>query len=177
MGDILALGDCCNKPAVRFTHMAGTMAGMAVQQALFSEQDGLPVNAPSSRLSEVIVPRCTYTEPEVASAGLNEASAAKQGVDVDVYKFNLDDNDRCILEGSHPGCFVKVLCKKGTDEIAGSVVVAERAGEILAEVVLAMQHGLGLSQIGRTVHPYPTFGEAVQQCGLQYNRKKWQRLS
>merc|ERR1712176_1584940 len=102
----------------------------------------------SSKISEVIVPRCTYTEPEVASAGLNAASAEKQGVEIDQFKFNLDDNDRCILEGSYPGCFAKVFCKKGTDEIVG-----------------AMQHGLGLSRLGRTVHPYPSMGEAVQQCG------------
>jgi pyruvate/2-oxoglutarate dehydrogenase complex dihydrolipoamide dehydrogenase (E3) component len=175
--DILAVGDCCNQPQLRFTHMAGTMAGMAVQNALFSEHDALPVNAPSRKVSEVVVPRCTFTEPEVASAGLNAASAAKQGVEIDQFKFDLDDNDRCILEGSFPGCFVKVFCKKGTDEIVGSVVVAERAGEVLAEMVLAQQHGIGLSKIGRTVHPYPTFGEAVQQCGLQHNRTKWQRLA
>lgn len=175
--DILGVGDCCNRPELRFTHMAGTMAGMAVQQALFSEHGTLPVNAPSSKLSEIIVPRCTYTEPEVASAGLNSVSAGKKGVEVDQFKFNLDDNDRCILEGSHPGCFVKIFCKKGTDEIVGAVVVSERAGEVLAELVLAMQHGIGLSKLGRTVHPYPTMGEAVQQCGLQYNRSKWQRLN
>jgi pyruvate/2-oxoglutarate dehydrogenase complex dihydrolipoamide dehydrogenase (E3) component len=175
--DILAVGDCCNRPEVRFTHMAGTMAGMAVQNSLFSEHGALPVNAPSSKISEVIVPRCTYTEPEVASAGLNAASASKKGVEVDQFKFNLDDNDRCILEGSHPGCFVKVLCKKGTDEIVGCVVVSERAGEVLGEIVVAMQHGVGLSKLGRTVHPYPTMGEGVQQCGLQYNRSKWQRLN
>jgi len=174
--DILAVGDCCNRPELRFTHMAGTMAGMAVQQALFSEHADLPVNAPSPKISEVIVPRCTYTEPEVASAGLNATSAAKKGVEIDQYQFNLDDNDRCILEGSFPGCFAKVFCKKGTEEIVGGVVAAERAGEVLAEVVLAMQHGIGLSKLGRTVHPYPTMGEAIQQCVLQYNRSKWRRL-
>lgn len=174
--DILGVGDCCNRMDLRFTHMAGTMAGMAVQNALFSEHDSLPTNAPSTKLSEVIVPRCTYTEPEVASVGMNSASAAKQGVEVDQFKFNLDDNDRCILEGSYSGCFVKIFCKKGTEEIVGAVAVAERAGEVLAEVVLAMQHGIGISKLGRTVHPYPTSGEAVQQCGLQYNRTKWQRL-
>jgi pyruvate/2-oxoglutarate dehydrogenase complex dihydrolipoamide dehydrogenase (E3) component len=174
--DILAIGDCCNRPEMRFTHMSGTMAGMAVQNALFSEHNALPVNAPSSKLTEIVVPRCTYTEPEVASAGLNAATAEKKGVLIDQFKFNLDDNDRCILEGSHPGCFVKIFCKKGTEEIVGSVVVAERAGEVLGEILVAMQHGIGLSKLGRTVHPYPTMGEGVQQCGLQYNRAKWQKL-
>jgi len=175
--DILSVGDCCNRPELRFTHMSGTMAGMAVQNALFSEHKSLPVNAPSGKLSDIVVPRCTYTEPEVASAGLNAASAQKAGVEVDLYKFDLDDNDRCILEGSYPGCFAKVFCRKGTEEIVGGVVVAERAGEVLSELVLAMQHGIGLSKLGRTVHAYPSMGEAIQQCGLQYNRSKWQRLN
>lgn len=176
--DILAVGDCCNRMDLRFTHVAGTMAGMAVQQALFKENhpDSLPVNAPSLKISEMIVPRCTYTEPEVASAGMNAATAAKQGVEIDQYKFDLEDNDRCILECSTPAGFVKILCKKGTEEIVGSVVVADRGGDVLAEVTLAMQHGIGISKLGRTVHPYPTTGEGVQQCGLQYNRSKWQRL-
>merc|ERR1719174_907076 len=104
--------------------MAGTMAGMAVQNSLFSEHNSLPVNAPSSKISEVVVPRCTYTEPEVASAGLNAASASKKGIEIEQYSFNLDDNDRCILEGSFPGCFVKIFCKKNTEEIVGVVAVA-----------------------------------------------------
>jgi len=174
--DIFAIGDCCNRPELRFTHMSGTMAGMAVQNALFSEHDALPVNAPSSKLTEIVVPRCTYTEPEVASAGLNATTAERKGVPIDQFRFSLDDNDRCILEGSHPGCFVKIFCKKDSEEIVGSVVVAERAGEVLGEILVAMQHGIGLSKLGRTVHPYPTMGEGVQQCGLQYNRTKWQKL-
>ena len=75
--DILAIGDVIERPDTRFTHMSGTMAGMAVQRALFPEK-GLPVNAPSSKLSEIVVPRCTYTEPEVASCGVsNEKIAAR----------------------------------------------------------------------------------------------------
>jgi len=174
--DILAIGDCCNQPQLRFTHMAGTMAGMAVQNSLFADSGSLPVNAPSSKLSEIVVPRCTYTEPEVASAGLNALSAEKSGVEVDTYTFSFDDNDRCILEGSFGGCFVRIHCKKGTEEIVGCVVVSERAGEVLMEITVAMQNGIGISKLARTVHPYPIMGEGVQQCGLQFNRARWQRL-
>ncbi|CAE7187556.1 merA, partial [Symbiodinium pilosum] len=173
--DILAIGDVIERPDTRFTHMSGTMAGMAVQNALFPDK-GLPVNAPSSKLSEVVVPRCTYTEPEVASCGIsNEKIAAKQGADVEVYKAGLQHNDRAILEGSNRG-YVKIVCRKGTEEILGATVVCEGAGEMLSEITLAVQHGLGLSQVARTVHPYPTMGEAIQQCALNYNRARWAKL-
>mmetsp|Transcript_854 Transcript_854/g.1651 ORF Transcript_854/g.1651 Transcript_854/m.1651 type:complete len:553 (+) Transcript_854:32-1690(+) len=173
--DILAIGDVIERPDTRFTHMSGTMAGMAVQNALFAGK-GLPVNAPSAKLSEVVVPRCTYTEPEVASCGIsNEKIASKQNVEVDVYKAGLEHNDRAILEGFNQG-YVKIVCRKGTEEILGATVVAEGAGEMLAELTLAAQHGLGLSKVARTVHPYPTIGEGIQQCALNYNRARWAKL-
>merc|ERR1712137_1145564 len=61
-------------------------------------------------------------------------------------------------------------------EILGATVVAERAGDMLAELTLAVQNHLGLAAIARTVHPYPTLGEAVQQCALNYNRARWEKL-
>jgi len=176
--DILVVGDAIDRPQFKFTHMAGTMAGMAVQNALFAGTGSLPVNAPASKLSEIVVPRCTYTEPEIASCGLSNPEAAKaKGIEFDVYTSELDHNDRAILEGCGRGGFVRVLCRPGTEEMLGATVVAERAGDMLAELTLAIQHGLGLSQVARTVHPYPTMGEAVQQLALQFNRARWQRLN
>jgi len=173
--DILAVGDCCARPELRFTHMSGAMAGMAVQQALFDTEIP-PVNAPCCKLSEVVVPRCTYTEPEVASAGFNAASAEKKGVDVDVYTASLAHNDRCILEGARDAGFVRMFCRKGTEELVGAVVVAEHAGDILGELMLAIQNKIGISKIGRTIHAYPTVAEGVQQCALNFNRATWRCL-
>jgi len=174
--DIFAVGDVIDKPSLRFTHMAGTGAGIVVQNALF-EDCGLPVNAPSNKLSDIIVPRCTYTEPEVASCGCSNAqSAATAGVEFDTYTAGVAHNDRNILEGGNPDGFVRILCKKDTDEILGATIVAEHAGEMLAEITLAIQHGIGLSAIARTVHPYPTLGEAIQQCALNYNRARWVKM-
>jgi len=174
--DIFAIGDVIDRPELRFTHVAGTLAGVAVQNALFQNR-GLPVNAPSTLLSEMVVPRCTYTEPEVASCGVsNEQAASAKGLEVDVYTAPVDHNDRAILEGSADGGFVRICCRKGTDEIVGATVVAERAGDMLAELTLATQHRLGLAAVARTVHPYPTLGEAVQQCALAYNRARWEKL-
>lgn len=78
-------------------------------------------------------------------------------------------------EGSTRG-YVKILCLKDTEELLGATVVAERAGEMLAELTLAIQHGVKLSQLARTVHPYPTLGEAVQQCALNFNRSRWAKM-
>lgn len=174
--DIYAAGDCTDKAACRFTHTAGSMASMAVTNALFGGR-GPPLLAPSTKVSEIIVPRCTFTEPEVASCGIgNKEQAERAGVDVDVYHASLEHNDRVILEGDSHGGFVKILCKKGSDQVVGGVIVAERAGDMLAEITLAAQHGISIASIGHTVHPYPTSGEGVQQCALGYIRKSWERL-
>eukprot|EP00747_Dinoflagellata_sp_TGD_P038054 gnl/TRDRNA2_/TRDRNA2_139445_c0_seq1.p1 gnl/TRDRNA2_/TRDRNA2_139445_c0~~gnl/TRDRNA2_/TRDRNA2_139445_c0_seq1.p1 ORF type:complete len:188 (+),score=25.33 gnl/TRDRNA2_/TRDRNA2_139445_c0_seq1:53-565(+) len=149
---------------------------MAVQQALFEGQ-GLPVNAPSARLPQVVVPRVVYTEPEVASCGMTAVAAQAKGIAITEFTSKLEHNDRCILEGSESAGFVRIICRQGTEEIIGATVVAERAGEILGELTLAMQHGIGVSALARTVHPYPTAGEAVQQCALTYNRARWKKLS
>ena len=72
---------------------------------------------------------------------------------------------------------MKILCLEGTEELVGATVVAERAGEVLNELTLAIQHGVKLSQLARTVHPYPTLGEAVQQCALTFNRSRWAKMA
>ncbi|CAK0854221.1 unnamed protein product [Prorocentrum cordatum] len=138
---------------------------IVVTNALFGGR-GPPVLAPSTRVSGIVVPRVTFTEPEAERAGL----------EVDVFRADLEHNDRCILEGDHHGGFVKILCKKGTQQVVGGVIVAERAGEMLAEITLAAQHGIPVSALGHTVHPYPTAGEGVQQCALGYVRQHWEKL-
>merc|ERR1712008_655513 len=99
------------------------------------------------------------------------------GIEVDAYTASLDGNDRAILDGAELGGFVRVICQRGTDKILGATIVAPHAGDLLAELTLAAQHGIGLAAVGRTVHPYPTLGDAVQQCALQYNRKRWETLT
>mmetsp|Transcript_12535 Transcript_12535/g.24448 ORF Transcript_12535/g.24448 Transcript_12535/m.24448 type:complete len:526 (+) Transcript_12535:45-1622(+) len=174
--NIFAIGDVIDRPEFKFTHMAGTMAGMAVHTALFKDKQDLPVNAPTALLSEIVCPRATYTEPEVASMGIgNQAQADRKGVEVDIYKAKLEHNDRGILEGHTEG-LCHIVCAKGTDKILGATVVAERAGDCIAELTLAAQHGVSMSSVGRTVHSYPTLGEVCQQCALAYNRARWSRM-
>ena len=101
----------------------------------------------------------------------SEAMAEKQGIQVDCYKTSLEHNDRAILEESNIG-FCKIFCKTGTDEIVGATIVAERAGEIINEVSLAIKNKVGLYDIGRNIHCYPTTGECVMMCGVQYINTK-----
>ena len=114
-----------------------------------------------------VLPRGTYTEPELAAVGLTEAQAMEQGLTFDVTRYDLDDLDRAIAEGEARG-FVKILTAKGSDRILGATIVGQHAGEILAEVVFAMKHKMGLRKILQTIHPYPTWAEANKYAAGQF---------
>lgn len=164
--NVYAVGDCV-AGVPRLTHMSGEMAKLVVQNALFNDE---------WRLSEFVIPAVMYTEPEYATVGIySEELAKKHGMEVDIYRAGLEHNDRAILESSNVG-FCKIVCRKGTDEIVGSTIVAERAGEMINEVSLAIKHKLGLRAIGRNIHAYPSTGEAVMGCGIQYINSHWKRL-
>jgi len=114
-----------------------------------------------------VLPRVTYTEPELAAVGLTEAAARSQDVAFDVTRYDLDDLDRAIAESEANG-FVKILTAKGSDKILGATIVGQHAGEILAEVTFAMKHNMGLRKILQTIHPYPTWAEANKYAAGQY---------
>ena len=144
------------------------MAKMAVQNGLADD---------NWKLSSLLVPAVMYTEPEYATVGIaSEEEAKSKGIEVDVYRTSLEHNDRAILESDNVG-FTKIIVKKDTDEIIGATIVASRAGEIINEVSLAIKNNIGLYQIGRNIHSYPTTGESVMMCGIQYiNTKVLKRL-
>ena len=124
-----------------------------------------------------IVPQCTYTEPEHASVGHTEVSAAAAGLAVDVYESSLKHNDRIILEGDdEEDSFVKILTEKDTERIVGATIIAGRAGDIISEVTLAMQANVGIGTIARVIACYPTQGEGVMQASLGYIRKNWKKM-
>ena len=117
-----------------------------------------------------------YTDPEYATVGITfQEEADKKGMAVDIYRAGLEHNDRAILESDNRG-FCKIFCKRGTDEILGATIVAARAGEIINEVTLAMRHHVGLRGIGRNIHAYPTTGEALMGCGIQFINSRWARF-
>jgi pyruvate/2-oxoglutarate dehydrogenase complex dihydrolipoamide dehydrogenase (E3) component len=157
---IYAAGDVCSR--YQFTHAADALARIAIQNALFPGR--------GRRVSDLVIPWCTYCEPEVAHVGLTEQAAAEQGVAIDTFTQPLRDVDRAVLDGDDG--FVKVHVRKGTDRIVGATLVSAHAGETIGEVVLAMTRRLGLRALASTIHPYPTEAEALRQIGDAYNRTR-----
>ncbi len=157
---IYAAGDVCSP--YQFTHAADFMARIVIQNALFLGR------AKASRLT---IPWCTYTSPELSHVGLSERDAKQQGIDVDTFVQDFSAVDRALLDGETDG-LAKVLLKKGTDQIVGATIVAQHAGDMIAEITLAMTHGMGLKKIGSTIHCYPTQVEAIRKLGDQFNRTR-----
>jgi pyruvate/2-oxoglutarate dehydrogenase complex dihydrolipoamide dehydrogenase (E3) component len=116
-----------------------------------------------------VIPHATFTDPEVARVGLSETEAREQGVAFEVTRYGIDDLDRAIADGAAHG-FVKVLTVRGKDRILGVTIVGEHAGDLLAEYVLAMKHGLGLNKVLGTIHTYPTLSEANKYAAGEWKR-------
>jgi pyruvate/2-oxoglutarate dehydrogenase complex dihydrolipoamide dehydrogenase (E3) component len=149
---IFAAGDICSR--FKFTHAADAMAQIVVQNALFPHPFGLGyANADS-----LIIPWCTYTQPEIAHVGMYEKDANAKGIEVETYTFNLDEVDRAILDGEENG-FARIHLRKGTDKILGATIVAAHAGDLINEFSVVMKAGKGARIIAGTIHPYPTQAE------------------
>jgi len=116
-----------------------------------------------------VIPAVTFTDPEVARVGLNEAEARDRGIACEVTRYGIDDLDRAIAEGAAEG-FIKVLTAPGKDRILGATIVGAHADDLLAEFTLAMKHGIGLNRILGTIHPYPTFSEAAKYAAGEWRR-------
>ena len=157
---VFAAGDACS--LFRFTHAADAMARIVIANALFGARQ---------KVSDLMIPWCTYTDPEVAHVGMNEQDAAARGIQLTTITVPLSDVDRAVLDGEVDG-FARVHLQKGTDQILGATLVARHAGEMIGELALAMTAKLGLSAIGRTIHPYPTQAEAVKKLADAWNRSR-----
>lgn len=157
---IYAAGDICLAP--KFTHTADFSARIVIQNSLFMGR---------KRFSALTIPWCTYTDPEIAHVGLYEKEALSKGLKVRTFVQKLADVDRAILDGETEG-FVKILVEEGTDRILGATIVASHAGDMISEVSVAMNNGVGLAGIAATIHPYPTQAEAVRKLGDAYNRTR-----
>jgi pyruvate/2-oxoglutarate dehydrogenase complex dihydrolipoamide dehydrogenase (E3) component len=146
---------------LRFTHLSDAHARIAVRNALFPG---------SSKVSDLVVPWVTYTDPEVAHVGHTAESAATAGIEVDTHTVELGAVDRAILDGTTGG-FVRVHARKGEGEIVGATIVAPHAGETIGELTLAMTAGVDLAKLSDTIHPYPTVAEALRRIGDEHRRK------
>lgn len=146
----------------QLTHTASHQAWYCAVNALFN-----PIKR--FKVDYSVIPWCTYTDPEVATVGENESSAKLKNIEYEVTKYGLDDLDRAIVDGSDYG-FVKVLTKKGSDQIIGATIVGVQAGELITEFITNMKYKKGLNAILGTIHTYPTLSE-----GNKYVAGLWKK--
>jgi pyruvate/2-oxoglutarate dehydrogenase complex dihydrolipoamide dehydrogenase (E3) component/uncharacterized membrane protein YdjX (TVP38/TMEM64 family) len=158
--NIYAVGDVAGP--YQFTHVAAHQAWYASVNALFG-------SVRRFKADYRVIPWVTFTDPEVAHVGHNELSAREAGVAYEVIRYDLSHLDRAIAEGARAG-FVNILVPPGKDTILGATIVGAGAGEMLAEVTLAMRHGLGLGKILATVHAYPTMSEANKYAAGEWRK-------
>lgn len=155
---IYAAGDICSR--YKFTHAADAMAQIVIQNTLFPHPFGLGYASTDS----LIMPWCTFTEPEIAHLGMYEADAKAKGLEVETYTYRLDEVDRAILDGEDEG-FARIHVQKGTDTILGATIVAAHAGDMISEITVLMKSGKGLTTLTGTIHPYPTQAEVLKKAG------------
>lgn len=158
--NIYAAGDVAGP--YQFTHTAGHQAWYAAVNALFGQFKKFKVDYR-------VIPWTTFIDPEVARVGLNEQEAKEKDIPYEITRYDLGDLDRAIADGAANG-FVKVLTAPGKDRILGVTIVGEHSGDLLAEFVLAMKHGLGLNKIMGTIHTYPTWAEANKYAAGEWKR-------
>lgn len=159
---IYAAGDICL--SWKFTHAADATARIVIKNALFS-----PLGLGKSKVSDLIMPWVTYTDPEVAHVGMYEQEAKAKGIKTNTIKIDLSSVDRAIADGEEEG-FVKILHQAGSDKILGATIVARHAGETISEVITAIVGGIGLNTLSTVIHPYPTQAEAIKKAADAYRR-------
>ncbi len=157
---VYAAGDVASR--FQFTHAADAMARIVLQNALFRGR---------ARASRLVIPWCTYTSPEVAHVGLYEKEATERGIALDTLTVPLSSVDRSRLDGDDAG-FLRLHLARGKDRVLGATLVAERAGDLLGELYLAVTHGIGLGQIASVIHPYPTEVEVIKKAADTWRRGK-----
>lgn len=163
---IYAAGDVCFP--YKFTHTADALAQIVIQNALFPHPFGMGY----ARTDALVIPWCTYTDPEIAHVGMYEAEAREKGIAVQTFTFSLKEVDRAVLDGQEDG-FARVHVKRGTDRILGATVVAAHAGDLISEFTLALKAGAGLSAISKTIYPYPTQAEVVKKVANAWRKSNF----
>ena len=142
----------------KFPHIEAAAADLIVHNALFWGRE---------KLNALAIPWCTYTDPEIAHVGLYVKEARAKGIPVKTFTVMMSDVDRAITDGEDEG-FVKIHVKEGTDKILGATVAASHAGEMISEMSLAINAGIGLGALARVNHPYPTQAQAIKMAADAY---------
>jgi pyruvate/2-oxoglutarate dehydrogenase complex dihydrolipoamide dehydrogenase (E3) component len=159
---IYAAGDVCMK--WQFTHAADAAARIVIKNTLFS-----PFGLSKSKLSNLVMPWVTYTDPEIAHVGLSKADAQAQGLQVGTIKIEMSSVDRAITDGETNG-FLQIIHRQGSDEILGATIVSSHAGEMISEITTAMVNKIGLSKLSSVIHPYPTQADCIKKAADAYRR-------
>ncbi|MEO5871722.1 MAG: mercuric reductase [Gemmatimonadaceae bacterium] len=157
---IFAIGDCASK--YQFTHAADAQARLVVPNALFFGFGG-------GKATDLVMPWCTYTSPEVAHVGITAKEVEAAGDRIVSISIPFTDVDRAVLDGDDDG-FLRVHLARGSDRILGATLVADHAGEMISEVTAAMVNDVGLGGLGKTIHPYPTQAGAIRKAADAYRR-------
>ena len=157
---VFAAGDICSR--FKFTHAADAMARIVIANALFFSR---------RKVTDLTIPWCTYTDPEIAHVGYYEKDAKAAGFDVATITESLDHVDRAILDGEEEG-FARVHYDKKTGKILGGTIVARHAGEMIAELTLRWRRNKAIGVLSSTIHPYPTQVEVLHKIGDAYMRTK-----
>ena len=157
---IYAAGDISSK--WKFTHTADAQAAMVIHNSLFLR---------TKNCDSLVVPWCTYTDPEVAHVGRYPEKAAGKRKGADTYAASLEDNDRAILDGETNG-LIEIYTQKGTDTIVGATMVGRNAGEIISELTLAIKSGTSLTQLASVIHPYPARAGIVRDAAREFMRSR-----
>jgi pyruvate/2-oxoglutarate dehydrogenase complex dihydrolipoamide dehydrogenase (E3) component/uncharacterized membrane protein YdjX (TVP38/TMEM64 family) len=158
--NILAAGDVAGP--YQFTHTAAHQAWYAAVNALFRPFKTFKVDYR-------VIPWATFTDPEIATVGLNEQAAKEKNIAYEVTRYDLGGLDRALAD-DHARGFVKVLTPPGKDKILGATIVGAHAGELIAEFVLAMKYNLGMNKILGTIHIYPTMAEASKYAAGNWKK-------
>jgi pyruvate/2-oxoglutarate dehydrogenase complex dihydrolipoamide dehydrogenase (E3) component len=156
--NVYAAGDVCLQ--LKFTNAAQSSACMAVQNALMKMQQ---------RISGSTIPWCTYCDPEIAHIGLHVWEARQQSIPIKSFTVMMHDVDRSITDGQNTG-FVKIHIAEGSDRILGATIVASRASELINEMAVVMNTGIGMRALAAVVHTYPAQSEAIMLAARAYKR-------
>lgn len=147
-----------------FTHMAEYQAGVVLRNAVLK----IP-----TRVDYSVVPWTTFTDPEVAHVGITETEAREKGFKISVYKHPYSDVDRAVTEVEDSG-FVKIITTGWKGNIIGAQIIGPNAGELIAELVLAIKHKLSVKDISSTIHVYPTLALGTRQTADSFFRIKFE---
>jgi pyruvate/2-oxoglutarate dehydrogenase complex dihydrolipoamide dehydrogenase (E3) component len=142
----------------KYTHAAMATARLCVANALYG------ANLPAS---DLVIPHCTYTDPEVATVGLTPVRATEEGIALEAHRLELAKVERAFIDGEEEG-FAALYTRKSSPEIVGAILVAAHAGEMISELTLAIKNKLTMQALAETVHCYPTQAEVFQRIALSY---------